>query len=122
MWSAKDLTSWNREWWTEKKEQQKEADVELQRVRMLNILTEQDKQKAADGGQLSAPWASETKGWKRVKVIINSGAAESVAPKSMAPQFLLTDSPVSRAGFSTQRPMGAARQPRAARYPSGFRK
>ena len=47
---------------------------------------------------MSAAWASETNGWKRAKVIMDSGAAESVAPTSMAPQFLLTVSPASGAG------------------------
>ena len=40
----------------------------------------------------------EDRGWSRVKVIMDSGAAESVCPRAMAPQFTVHDSIASRAG------------------------
>ena len=42
--------------------------------------------------------ATEDKGWTKVKVIMDSGAAESVCPRTMAPQFPIQDSLGSRAG------------------------
>ena len=40
----------------------------------------------------------EDRGWTKVKVIMDSGAAESVCPRSMAPQFAIRDSAASKAG------------------------
>ena len=54
-----------------------------------------------DGGSIFGAWSSEDperKGWTRVKVVMDSGAAECVCPPDMAPQFAVVDSPASRAG------------------------
>ena len=65
----------------------------------IHVLTEhQVKDAGTRGGELCAAWSSEVNGWKRVKVVLDSGAAESVAPRSMAPHFEVRDSPASKAG------------------------
>ena len=53
---------------------------------------------AASGGPLCSAWQMEDCGWSKVKVIMDSGAAESVCPRSMAPQFAIQDSLASRSG------------------------
>ena len=43
-------------------------------------------------------WRRETEGWHQVNVVLDSGAADSVCPKDMAPWFEVVDSDASRAG------------------------
>ena len=49
------------------------------------------------GGPLCGAWQQEDRGCNKVKVIMDSGAAESVCPRSMAPRFAVKDSIGSRA-------------------------
>ena len=46
---------------------------------------------ASSGGPICGAWQMEDRGWSRVKVIMDSGAAESVCPRTMAPQFTIED-------------------------------
>ena len=43
-------------------------------------------------------WAVEEAGWTKVEVVMDSGAAESVCPRDMCPQFPVQDSAASLAG------------------------
>ena len=47
----------------------------------------------------SLPWKDESDShWVRIKTVMVSGAAESVAPPSMAPGVSIEESPVSKSG------------------------
>ena len=55
-------------------------------------------EQAASGGDLCAAWRLESQGWSRVDCVLDSGAADSVCPRSMAPHFRIDDTEASRAG------------------------
>ena len=48
--------------------------------------------------QLLTAWRQESQGWQQIEVVLDSGAADSVCPKNMCPQFAIEDSEASRAG------------------------
>ena len=50
------------------------------------------------GGEMCAAWRMESQGWSRVECVLDSGAADSVCPRSMAPEFPVEDTEASRAG------------------------
>ena len=47
---------------------------------------------------MCAAWQLESQGWCKVDCVLDSGAADSVCPRSMAPQFEIVDTAASRAG------------------------
>ena len=51
-----------------------------------------------NGGELCAAWQLESQGWTRVDCVLDSGAADSVCPRTMAPHFAIKDTESSRAG------------------------
>jgi hypothetical protein len=55
-------------------------------------------QKGRSEPNLLGAWKSEASGWREVDVVLDSGAADSVCPKEMAPRFPIVDSDASRAG------------------------
>ena len=54
--------------------------------------------KGLEPQSLLTAWKRETEGWRQVNVVLDSGAADSVCPKDMAPWFEVVDSDASRAG------------------------
>ena len=50
------------------------------------------------GGEVCAAWRMEREGWSRVDCVLDSGAADSVCPRSMAPHFPVEDTDASRNG------------------------
>ena len=46
----------------------------------------------------SAPWQERERGWLCITLVVDSGAADSVAPSSMAPSVRFRESPGSRQG------------------------
>ena len=87
--------------WKEVKRSINEQETERKRAAgEISLLGKSDVGQAGgpSGGELSAAWATDVDGWRKVKVVMDSGAAECVAPRSMAPQFAIVDSPASRAG------------------------
>ena len=48
--------------------------------------------------QLLSAWRTESQGWHQIEVVLDSGAADSVCPKNMCPQFAIEDSEASKAG------------------------
>ena len=60
----------------------------------LCCLTEEEKLLCA-----ATPWNQESSGWRKVECILDSGAAESVCPPTMAPSWPICDSVGSRAGL-----------------------
>ena len=64
----------------------------------MPLYTNMDKSEEQHGGVLMGAWASDVDGWRKIKVVMDSGAAACVAPRSMAPHFAITDSPEQRAG------------------------
>ena len=81
----------------EVRREKRDAYQELQRVRALNCFLSGELG-SSSGGPLCGTWQMEDRGWNKVKVIMDSGAAESVCPRSMAPQFIVHDSIARRAG------------------------
>ena len=51
-----------------------------------------------EGQSLLTAWKQETAGWNCVECVLDSGAADSVCPRSMCPWFAVEDSEASRAG------------------------
>ena len=65
----------------------------------IHILTEgQSTPNPAGGRDLCAACSSEQNGWRKIRVVMDSGAAECVAPRDMAPQYRISDSVASRSG------------------------
>ena len=92
------------EGWKEVKREVREQDLERRRAAgEVNFCgkgksEQQQEGSGQGGGALNAAWASDVGGWREIKVVMDSGAAECVAPRSMAPQFAIVDSPASGAG------------------------
>ena len=97
IFDAHRLEAAMREEWLEVRRDRREARSERQKVRSLNPLLVGAGAESS-GGPLCGAWQSEDRGWNRVRVIMDSGAAESVCPRAMAPQFRIEDSLVSRSG------------------------
>ena len=55
-------------------------------------------EQAVSGGDLCTAWRLKSQGWSRVDCVLDSGAADSVCPRSMAPHFRIDDTEASRAG------------------------
>ena len=56
-------------------------------------------QKEETGSQpLLTAWRTESQGWHQIEVVLDSGAADSVCPREMCPQYAVEDSDASRAG------------------------
>ena len=68
---------------------------EEQRVAGLHILTEGQSATPVVGRDLCAAWASDQNGWRRIRVVMDSGAAECAAPRDMCPQYRISDSAAS---------------------------
>ena len=49
-------------------------------------------------GEILAAWRLESEGWSKIDVVLDSGAADSVGPRSMAPQFKIEDTEASKGG------------------------
>ena len=97
MHEVKEYKEAMRQEWKEVKREKKQALRERQFARALNCFLSGEAG-ATSGGPLCGAWQMEDRGWSRVKVIMDSGAAESVCPRTMAPQFTVHDSIASRAG------------------------
>ena len=85
------------EQWVEVRDSRREARRERARARGINCFLSGAAGNGS-GGPLCGAWQAEDRGWSRVRVIMDSGAAESVCPRSMAPQFTVVDSAASKAG------------------------
>ena len=48
---------------------------------------------------LCANWKAEDEGWTKVECVLDSGASESVCPRTMAPHWPIEDSPGSTIGL-----------------------
>ena len=94
---VRDIAAVTRDEWQEVRRDKREARRERQKVSALCPLMI-GQGAGASGGPLRGAWQMEDRGWSRVKVIMDSGAAESVCPRSMAPQFAIQDSLASRSG------------------------
>ena len=96
---ARQIEKITREQWLEVRRDRREAraEVEKAQARALNVFL-YGEDGANSGGPICSAWQKEESGWTRVKVIMDSGAAESVCPRSMAPQFRVQDSLASRSG------------------------
>ena len=78
----------------------KDQDVarEEQRIAGLHILTEEQTATPVGGRYLCAAWASDQNGWRKIRVVMDSGAAECVAPRDMCPQYIISDPAARRSG------------------------
>jgi hypothetical protein len=48
--------------------------------------------------ELLTAWRKDVQGWHMIEVVLDSGAADSVCPKDMCPQFGIEDSAASKSG------------------------
>ena len=94
---AKEYAETNRKVWNEAVLDEKTAREE-KRIAGIRILTEGQVDPPVAGRDLCAAWSSEQNGWRKIRVVMDSGAAECVAPKDMAPQYRIADSVASRSG------------------------
>ena len=83
--------------WLEVRDARQEARRERARAKGVNCFLP-GAGASGSGGPLCGAWQADDGGWSRVRVIMDSDAAESVCPRSMAPQFAIVDSAASRAG------------------------
>ena len=97
IYEAKKIGDTMRQEWQEVRRAKKNARQEQMRARALNCFLPGEAA-GASGGPLCGAWQTEDRGWSKVKVIMDSGAAESVCPRAMAPQFTIHDSIASRSG------------------------
>ena len=97
IYDANKLNQVIQEEWSEVRRDRAEAYRERCQARALNLFL-RDSGAENSGGPLCGAWQLEDRGWTKVKVIMDSGAAESVCPRSMAPQFAIRDSAASKAG------------------------
>ena len=74
--------------------EEEQAKGEEQRVSTMNCFCLPEK----EGAPLCGAWQVEEAGWTKVDVVMDSGAAESVCPRSMCPQYPIQDSAASIAG------------------------
>ena len=88
-----------RQEWQEVRREKKDARQEQIRARALNCFLSGEAA-GASGGPLCGRRQTEERGWSKVKVIMDSGAAESVCPRAMAPRFIIHDSIASRSGVN----------------------
>ena len=95
--AMKDLAESKRVSWNESVEDQEMAVAEG-RAAGIHMLTEGQQAQAPVGRDLCAAWSSEQNGWRKIRVVMDSGAAECVAPRDMAPQYRIADSIASRSG------------------------
>ena len=95
--AAKDWEEESRREWNEVVKDQDVAREE-QRIAGLHILTEGQTATPVAGRDLCAAWASDQNGWRKIRVVMDSGAAECVAPRDMCPQYLISDSAASKSG------------------------
>ena len=95
----KDIDIFRQQCIVEAKQMERKEEWEDRRAAGLCCLYQQQAgNEVQSGGDLCAAWSSEVNGWRKVKVVMDSGAAELVAPRSMAPQFAIVDSAASKAG------------------------
>ena len=95
--AAKDLGNFWHEARQEAKLDRLQAEDE-RRAAGLHILTEGQSAPPSAGRDLCAAWSSEQNGWRKIRAVMDSGAAECVAPKDMAPHYRISDSVASRSG------------------------
>ena len=81
--------------WQEGKLDRQQARRDRLRAGSLNCFL---RGKNDHGGEICAAWRLEDAGWSRVDCVLDSGAADSVCPRSMAPHFAIEDTEASRAG------------------------
>ena len=82
--------------WQMVKSDRREAAAERRRVKGLNCFIPE--RAVASAGELCAAWRAEEGGWTRVEVVMDSGAAVCVCPKSMAPHIAVEDTAASKSG------------------------
>ena len=90
---AKQLQQVLGEEWTEVKRERRLAEWERRQAELHVLTKEQDSKQ-----QLLNIWKKEDHGWQQIEVVLDSGAADSVCPKDMCPQFGVEDSEASKAG------------------------
>ena len=97
----------------------KDQDVarEEQRIAGLHILTEEQTATPVGGRYLCAAWASDQNGWRKIRVVMDSGAAECVAPRDMCLQYIISEPAARKSGsilhFGRWRSIGQTRTTRA---------
>ena len=82
--------------WREIKCDRKDAAEDKRKARGINCLYPE--KVGTPSGALFGAWRAEESGWTRVEVVMDSGAAECVCPKTMAPHFPIIDTQASLAG------------------------
>ena len=92
VYDAKDVRSELREQWQTVCRDRKEAAIEKRRAELHVCMRNQDQQ------PLLTAWRTEAEGWHQIEVVLDSGAADSVCPRNMCPQFPIEDSEASKAG------------------------
>ena len=96
VYPAKDLENVCHEEWNEVKRDRRRAQRERQLAGAVNIFLKGSEKKSA--GKVMAAWRMESEGWSRADCVLDSGAADSVCPRTMAPQFPIQDTEASRNG------------------------
>ena len=81
--------------WQDVRHERRAAAAERQRLEMHICERVPDQPEAQS---LLSAWKQEMAGWQCVECELDSGAADSVCPKSMAPWFAVEDSEASKAG------------------------
>ena len=69
-----------------------EAQAEDRIMKEINCFLQDD---GTDGQPLCGVWKADESGWTKVEVVMDSGAAESVCPRNMCPQYPIKDSVAS---------------------------
>ena len=98
VWKASDWHRVRHEQWEECRADRRQAYRERRAAGSMCFITRHMEAGAPTGGELCAAWRLESQGWSRVDCVLDSGAADSVCPRSMAPQFAITETDASRAG------------------------
>ena len=96
IYKARDVRKVLDEGWTEIKRDHRDAEYERRKAGLHVCLRNRD----GDVGprHLQSAWGTESQGWHQIEVVLDSGAAVSVCPKDMCPQFAMEDFEASKAG------------------------
>ena len=90
---AKYLGKIMQEEWQEIRHDRREALRERRQAGIHVCMRAQGKEEP-----LFTAWRTDNKGWSQVEVVLDSGAADTVCPRDMCPQFPVEDSDASKAG------------------------
>jgi hypothetical protein len=93
VYEAREINKVLEEQWKEVRNDRRQARREQLQAE-LHVLQREAKAKQ----ELLNVWKTESEGWHRIEVVLDSGAADSVCPKDMVPHFGIEDSEASRAG------------------------